>query len=239
MDYDADGILDMISGSYDPGDLYLFRGLGKGKFAKRVTLQDENGVPLVHHPKRLAEYQEICADGGDKRANGAIQARVASFGSWPTMADWDGDGDLDMIIGSFQGRMFLRINKGTRAKPIWDGESEAVHAGKSPLKVNGKSNPVAIDWDGDKLWDLVVSASDGSVHWYRNQGTAKQASLGEAQELVPASGTRGKEPSPRLRSQLCLVDYNLDGKLDLLVGDYDYDRATKRKRSYVWLFLQK
>ena len=31
MDYDNDGILDFISGSYDPGDLYLFRGEGKGK----------------------------------------------------------------------------------------------------------------------------------------------------------------------------------------------------------------
>ena len=38
MDFDADGILDMISGSYDPGDLYLFRGLGKGKYAKGETI---------------------------------------------------------------------------------------------------------------------------------------------------------------------------------------------------------
>jgi len=28
VDYDDDGILDFISGSYDPGDIYLFRGLG-------------------------------------------------------------------------------------------------------------------------------------------------------------------------------------------------------------------
>ena len=33
MDYDADGVDDVIAGSiYE--DIYLFRGLGKGKFAK-------------------------------------------------------------------------------------------------------------------------------------------------------------------------------------------------------------
>lgn len=239
MDYDDDGILDMISGSYDPGDLYLFRGLGKGKYAARVTLKDEQGVPLVTHPKRLAAYLAMVEEGKDRMGDKAIQARIASFGSWPSMCDWDGDGDLDMLIGSFGGRMYLRLNTGTRSKPIWNAESQPVHAGGSPLNVKGKANPVAIDWDGDELWDLVVSAVDGSVVWYRNEGSAKQAKLGQAQQLVPPAGTRGDGPQPRLRSQLCVVDYDLDGKLDLLVGDFDTNQETKQRRSYVWLYRQR
>ena len=50
MDFDNNGTLDMISGSYDPGDIYLFRGLGNGEYAKRELLKDENDIPLVHHP---------------------------------------------------------------------------------------------------------------------------------------------------------------------------------------------
>ena len=59
MDYDNDGTLDMISGSYDPGDLYFFRGLGDGKYAAVEQLVDQDGVALVHHPKELAQYQAL------------------------------------------------------------------------------------------------------------------------------------------------------------------------------------
>ena len=41
MDFNADGILDFVSGSYDPGDLYFFRGLGKGKYAAVEKLRDK------------------------------------------------------------------------------------------------------------------------------------------------------------------------------------------------------
>ena len=45
MDYDADGIDDVITGSiYE--DVYLFRGLGDGKFAKAELLKDKDGKPL-------------------------------------------------------------------------------------------------------------------------------------------------------------------------------------------------
>ena len=57
MDYDNDGVLDMVSGSYDPGDLYLFRGLGNGEYAARETLVDEAGTPLVHHPQKFLKEQ--------------------------------------------------------------------------------------------------------------------------------------------------------------------------------------
>ena len=30
----------------------------------------------------------------------------------------------------------------------------------------------------------------------------------------------------------------IDGKLDLVVGDYDSNRETKTKRSYIWLYRQ-
>ena len=62
MDYDNDGILDFISGSYDPGDIYLSRGLGKGKYGAVTVLRDEKGTPIVHHPKQLIEYERIRKD---------------------------------------------------------------------------------------------------------------------------------------------------------------------------------
>ena len=45
MDYDGDGITDFVSGSYDPGDVYLFRGLGEGEYAA-VELLKDRGILL-------------------------------------------------------------------------------------------------------------------------------------------------------------------------------------------------
>jgi hypothetical protein len=71
-DLDGDGNADLLSGSYDPGEIYLFRGLGRGKFAARETIKDKAGRPVIKEP------------GKDNPAY--------SFGSWPTLADWDADG---------------------------------------------------------------------------------------------------------------------------------------------------
>ena len=239
MDYDGDGILDMISGSYDPGDIYLFRGLGKGKYAERELLRDVNGVPLVHHPKQLAEYHAIQRKTGKNYPSGkdVIRARVASFGSWPAMTDWDGDGDLDMLIGTFGGFLYLRINAGSRTEPRFAAESVQVNASGSPLHVTSHANPVVADWDGDGVWDLVVGASDGAVVWYRNEGEQGAPAFAASHELLPALASRkfltqylapGEEPGRGVRNQICVVDYNRDGKLDLLVGDYSSVRRRKQ-----------
>ena len=227
MDYDADGILDFISGCYDPGDLYLFRGLGDGRYAAVEKLYDRDDVALVHHPEELAKYERI--NGTDAGEDEIIGARVASFGSWPTPVDWDDDGDLDIVIGGFAGRVYLRENVGTRKKPVYASASVAVEAAGEELSVGGHANPVAADWNGDGRFDLVVGAHDGSVSWYENIGAAKAPAFGERQVLVEAKSSMkfltqylepGEAPKPGVRAQICVTDYNGDGRLDLLVGDY-------------------
>ena len=120
MDYDDDGILDFVSGSYDPGDLYLFRGEGDGKYAAVEKIVDQDGLALVHHPKEFAEWSNLEESEQASGEMDTIMLRVASFGSWPATVDWDADGDLDMLIGSFGGDLFLRQNIGTRSQPEYD-----------------------------------------------------------------------------------------------------------------------
>lgn len=230
MDYDNDGIQDIISGSYDPGDIYLIRGLGEGKYDKVESIVDEDFNPLVHHPVELEKFLELeAADEDASRSDEAVQARVASFGSWPSMIDWDNDGDLDMLIGSFAGKMFLRMNIGTRDEPDFSKESLPVLAGGEPLKESGHANPVVADWDSDGLEDLVVGSSNGRISWYRNVGSKGKPEFGPAKVLVPATGGNkgpiqfrfpGEEILPGGRTQICVTDYNGDGLLDILAGDY-------------------
>ena len=209
MDYDGDGHRDLISGSYDPGELYLFRGLGQGRFDRRETLVDKNGKSILSNPDQTESFE--------------------SFGSWVAMVDWDDDGDLDIVLGTFGGRMLLRVNEGTRRAPAFAVDNIEIEAGGAPLRVpSSHATPVVADWDGDGAWDLLSGSASGAVYWYRNTGAAGAPVFAAAQQLVAAHDGSGYEKfvdagdpaAPGIRSQIAVADYDLDGKLDLLLGDF-------------------
>ena len=85
--------------------------------------------------------------------------------------DWDDDGDFDLLLGANGGRVFLRLNEGTKEKPAFAVNNIAVRAGGKDMSVpGGHAMPVAADWDGDGLFDLVSGSNSGAVHWFRNTG---------------------------------------------------------------------
>jgi hypothetical protein len=210
VDFDGDGKLDLVSGSYDPGELYLFRGLGGGKFAAREVIRDKSGKPILKVPDQ--------------------KDRVESFGSWVALVDWDDDGDLDILVGTFDGMMFLRRNEGTRTKPVYSAQNEWVMVGPKRLRVPGgaHANPVIADWDGDGLWDILTGSGDGGVYWYRNVGKRGQPRFAPPVALIPPHVgigysellDTGQQPRPGIRSQIAVTDYDGDGKLDILLGDF-------------------
>lgn len=162
--------------------------------------------------------------------------------------DWDGDGDLDLPVGDIHGDGQFISNEGTTkayafGKPRalrLDGPStradgnvlEAIGrivSGRggdlSAVHVEGDAGPYAADWDGDGDLDLLVGSSDGSVSLFRNVGSARSPKLVGAEVLVPPGetafgGNVPKTPRRGIRSKVCAADWNGDGKLDLLVGDF-------------------
>ncbi len=207
-DLDGDGIGDMIANSYDPGHCYLFRGLPDHKFAAREELLDKSNTPIRSAPIQKQDYQ--------------------SFGSFFAPVDWDHDGDFDLLIGCFDGTLKVRINDGTSKKPEFATDNIAVEANGEPLKVKAHCCPVVADWDDDGLWDIVSGSDDGSVTWFRNTGNKVSPAFSAGQELVAPNKGNGynlllwndEEIVPGIRSQVEVTDYNRDGKLDLLVGDF-------------------
>ena len=114
----------------------------------------------------------------------------------PTVADWDGDGVLDIVTGNAEGRLLFYKNYGTNAVPAF-GRAEYLCSEGVPIcfragyyEVQGPFEaawgylcPVVFDWDGDGLPDIVFSGNEGKFEYMRNEGTATAPSLGRRQGI--------------------------------------------------------
>ena len=194
MDYDADGIDDVITGSiYE--DVYLFRGLGDGKFAKAELLKDKDGKPL---------------EGG--------------YCCTTELLDMDSDGDLDLVCATRIGKVTWRENVGTRSSPKFDSEAQSLPMEKGVASIEG-FNATYADWDGDGRRDLVVGSGRGHVVWHRNVGADDKPKFSSGRKLLSDSGFQeireGDVPATHGgRAKVHLVDYDNDGLLDVLLGDF-------------------
>jgi FG-GAP-like repeat len=220
-DYDGDGRADLISGSScceSPNCFSVFRRQKDGGFGerRRVNLRLPNG--------------DWALGGGN-----GLRTKVA-------VADWNGDGVPDVLIGNTETRYV-----GVAYGPLVDKDELTVQRlwpkGQEPFQ-RMTTNPCVADWDGDGLADLVVGGykekrdKTQGVYWLRNVGTKQEPTLAEprlliADELLPSTvllGTTG----------VCVADWNGDGRPDLIASRLQRDgppkSATRQHR--VWVYLR-
>ena len=205
MDLDGDGIADVVSGSW-PGELYFFKGLGKGKYAAAETLTGKDG----------------------KKINVDRASTVFA-------ADWRGTGRVDLLVGGIDGFVWLVPDESEKGKAAYGKPVQLKAAGKEIQVAGGDSHPVVADWEGTGKPGLVVGCGDGGVLWFRNEGTKAEPKLAAAVTLVTApkeasdKDAKQKGPTRGTRAKVWVGDWNGDGHLDLLVGDFSmsYGEAPK------------
>jgi hypothetical protein len=88
----------------------------------------------------------------------------------PNFADFDGDGDLDLLCGEFLDGFTYFENVGTRNEPQYSTGRRLTHDGKPLVMDLEMIVPIAFDWDGDGDFDLVVGDEDGRVALMENTG---------------------------------------------------------------------
>ena len=190
VDWNDDGRLDLLAGGYVTGRIYFYENRSPNPI----------GLPVLH-------------------MRGPVEAdrkpiNVRDWSAAPCVADFNADGKLDLISGSFtwlpkdkHQPSFLRYyeNSGTPAVP-----SLAVR----PFPFEGKLRsfrlpvPRAADWNGDGKLDLFVS-SGANIYLFPNIGTATNPVFQIHDQYLPAAWGNTRLPGRRF------LDFNGDGLADL------------------------
>ncbi len=241
MDLHGDGHLDLISGSW-PGEIFLFRGGPSRTFGPPEMLKDKHGhiINVGGGIQETADSILITGNGEfeqtkegtfaiyhGKRIKSTPEKPISITGTASSVhaVDWDGDGVIDLLVGNISGGVYLIPNEGTRTKYAFGKERQLMAGGKPLTAPGGDAGPFAVDWDGDGRLDLMVGAGDGSVWFYRNIGTRSAPELAAGVQLIGPGDARFGDDAPKqvrrgIRAKVCAVDFNGDGRLDLLVGDF-------------------
>jgi hypothetical protein len=211
-DFDGDGKLDLVIGSDDWTDYgwdNAYDATGKwtrGPLRGFVYVRRNTGTDAA---PAYAEPVKLMA--GDRP--------VETFG-WPcpNLADFDGDGDLDLLCGEFLDGFTYFENVGTRREPRYAPGRRLQTPAGTPLVMDLEMiTPTAIDWDGDGDIDLIVGDEDGRVAWVENTGRGADG----LPVFLPPRYFRQEADEVKVGALAApaAVDWDGDGDTDLIVGN--------------------
>ncbi len=141
----------------------------------------------------------------------------------PRVSVVDLGGSPQLLIGNYFGEIFILPNKGSALKPAFDQPPDLSRlmiptASKGITRWGNVFAPVMADWNNDGKMDLLIgegSYSANNIHLAINEGTNGSPKFSEENRHVIAFGDGREQLTP------AVVDYNADGRLDLLIGGRD------------------
>lgn len=207
VDYENDGDLDLIVGIDDWSEYGWDNAFNeKGEWT--------NG--------NLRGYLYLLLNEDGKYTNmGKLEAGeqpIDVYGNTtPNMADFDGDGDLDIICGEFVDQFTWFENTGSRENPKY-AKGRFLKNNEGIIRMDLEMmRPVALDWNSDGSIDLIVGDEDGRVVMLENTGQS------EGSMPVFKSPVYIQQRSGHLKFGALVtpfgVDWDDDGDEDLICGN--------------------
>lgn len=283
MDLDGDGRTDVISGSW-PGEIYFFRRQADGTFAAGVPLNGRDGKPVNVGSASAAFAADWDGDGKPDLIVGNVLGEVwlipnesdgkrLVFGTprrleaagkpikvagdaAPVVADWDGDGKPDLIVGAEDGSVVWYRNAGSASEPKLEAARPLV--GKSPIEWGGddkrgprdwglRVKPCVFDWDGDGRPDLLLGDRCGGFHAKPSQTESEKEEERKANDSLPGLRQKwadafrryrkaeGAREHDALRTELQRLKEEIAAVQDIQT----HYRPGYQAHGFVWLFLRK
>ncbi len=246
VDWDGDGDGDIVSGN-TAGYVEFFENLSG---------------PKVVQPKWAAPSR-IEIDGKPFRvmagSNGSIQGPAEAKWGYTTLnvADWDGDGRLDIVLNSILGEVVWLKNIGLRTAPKfvapqpieveWNGPQPALAWGwRKPqgraLQTQWRTTPIIFDFNHDGLPDLAMLDHEGYLAFFeRAKVNGKLALRAPRRAFMDEKGEplrlNAKSGGASGRRKLCVTDWDGDGKFDFLLNSANADLLQQvGERNGQWIF---
>lgn len=180
VDYNQDGKQDILIGTFG------YYNVGGYPDARLILFENTGTTDAPQYSLVDGDYL------------GFSQYKNDYFTYAPTFGDLDNDGDLDLVVGTNNGKLIFCENIAGAGNPFSFQSPVFEYAG---IDVGDNAKPQLIDLNRDGLLDLVIGERNqnknpntnaiGNLNYFQNVGTPNVPKFGDDPTLAPNTNTLG------------------------------------------------